>query len=259
MLTRPELTLTKQFVGPPELGNGGFVVGHLAAAVASTLPSGAVVGAGPIEVTLRAPLPIDAPFQFQFGDEGHVSLMSGEDVLATAKPATLELDVPEPPSADAARALRASSLSLKPGFHQQLGERIGVHPVCFCCGAEREEGDGLRVFPSMVEGRDDVTALWTPHESFADDDGMIGPEMIGAAIDCPGAFAFLENDERAGLLGRMVVEFTKPLKAGDETRIVGWRMETNGRKMMAGTAIFDSAGELIAKAKQTWFGFPSAG
>lgn len=256
MLTRAELTLTEQFVGPPELGNGGFVVGHLAAAVASTLPSGDVVGAGPVEVTLRAPLPIGAPFQFEFGNDGQVALKSGEDVLATAKPTSLEMQVPQPPSTNAARALRASSLSLKPGFHQQLGERLGVHPVCFCCGAEREEGDGLRVFPSVVEARDDVTALWTPHENFADACGLIGPEMIGAAIDCPGAFAFLENDERAGLLGRMVVEFLKPLKAGEETRIVGWRIGNDGRKMMAGTAIFDSAGELVAKAKQTWFGFP---
>lgn len=256
MLTWPELTLTTQFVGPPELGNGGFVVGHLASALASTLASGDVVGAGPVEVTLRAPLPLDVAFRFQFSDDGSVALVNGADVLATAKRVTLDMDVPEPPTADAAGALRASSLSLKPGFHQQLGERIGVHPVCFCCGAEREEGDGLRVFPSIVEGREDVTALWTPHAGFANDDGLIGPEMIGAAIDCPGAFAFLENDQRAGLLGRMVVEYLKELRAGDQTRIVGWRMETDGRKMMAGTAIFDSAGALVAKAKQTWFGFP---
>lgn len=252
MLTCPELTLTKQFVGPPALGNGGFVVGHMAGALAS----GDVVGAGAFEITLRAPVPIDIALRFQFSDEGGVALMSGEDMLATAKRTELDMQVPEPPTADAARSLRASSLSLKPGFNQQLGERIGVHPVCFCCGAEPEVGYGLRVFPSVVEGRDDVTALWTPHENFADEDGVVGSEMIGAAIDCPGAFAFLENDQRAGLLGRMTVEFVKELKAGDETRIVGWRMETNGRKMMAGTAIFDSAGDLVAKAKQTWFGFP---
>lgn len=252
MLIWPELTLTKQFVGPPALGNGGFVVGHMARALAS----GDVVGAGPIEVTLRAPVPIDIALRFQFSDEGGVALMNGEDVLATAKRTELDLDMLEPPSADAARALRPSSLSLKPGFHQQLGARIGVHPVCFCCGAEPEEGYGLRVFPSVVEGRDDVTALWTPHDNFAGENGLVGPEMIGAAIDCPGAFAFLENDQRAGLLGRMSVEFVKELKAGDETRIVGWRMETDGRKMIAGTAIFDSDGDLVAKAKQTWFGFP---
>lgn len=254
MLTWPELTLTEQFVGPPELGNGGFVVGQMASALAS----GDVVGAGAIEVTLRAPLPLDIPFRFQFDDDGGVALVNGENVLATARRVQLDLDMPQPPSAEAARVLRASSLSLKPGFHQQLGERIGVHPICFCCGAERGEGDGLRVFPAIVEGRDDVTALWTPHASFASEDGLVGPEMIGAAIDCPGAFAFLENDQRAGLLGRMTVEFIKPLKAGEETRIVGWRMETDGRKMMAGTAIFDSVGDLVAKAKQTWFGFPSA-
>lgn len=224
--------------------------------MASALASGKVVGAGAIEVTLRAPVPIDIAMRFQFSDEGGVTLMEGDDVLATAKHAELDVQVPEPPTADAARSLRASSLSLKPGFHQQLGARIGVHPICFCCGVEPEEGYGLRVFPSIVEGRDDVTALWTPHENFADENGLVGPQMIAAAIDCPGAFAFLENDQRAGLLGRMTVEFVKDLKAGDETRIVGWRMETDGRKMMAGTAIFDSAGDLVAKAKQIWFGLP---
>lgn len=100
-----------------------------------------------------------------------------------------------------------------------------------------------------------MTALWVPHADFARDEGTIGPEILGAAIDCPGAFAFLANDKRAGLLGRMTVEFLKPLKAGEETLITGWRIEVKGRKMIAGTAIFDASGGLVAKARQVWFGF----
>lgn len=252
MLTRQHLILTEQFIGPPDLGNGGYVVGHMAAALAG----GDVIGAGAIEVTLRAPLPLDVPFDFRFDDAGGVALMKGGEVMATAKKMDLDLDVPDPASPEAVRDVQSTSHSLKMGFHPTLGERLGVHPICFCCGAEREDGDGLRVFPVAVEGAGGVTALWTPHESFAREDGTIGPDIIGAAIDCPGAFAFLENDERAGLLGRMSVEFLKPLKAGEETRIAGWRIETDGRKMIAGTALFDGAGDLVAKAKQVWFGFP---
>lgn len=252
MLTRQHLTLTEQFIGPPDLGNGGYVVGHMANALAG----GDVIGAGAIEVTLRAPLPLDVSFDYRFDDAGGVALMSGDDVMATAKKVVLDLDVPGPASREAVREGQSTSHSLKMGFHPTLGERLGVHPICFCCGAEREEGDGLRVFPVAVEDATGVTALWTPHESFVWEDGTIGPEIIGAAIDCPGAFAFLENGERAGLLGRMSVEFLKPLNAGDETRIVGWRIETDGRKMIAGTAIFDGSGDLVAKARQIWFGFP---
>lgn len=254
MLTRQHLILTEQFIGPPDLGNGGYVVGHMAGALAG----GDVIGAGAIEVTLRAPLPLGVPFGYQFDDAGGVALMSGDDVMATAKRAELDITVPDPAPAEAVRRAQSTSHSLKMGFHSTLGERLGVHPVCFCCGAERGDGDGLRVFPVAVEGAGCVTALWTPHEGFAGEGGMIGPEIIGAAIDCPGAFAFLENGERAGLLGRMSVEFLKLLRAGEETRIVGWRIETDGRKMIAGTAIFDATGDLVAKAKQVWFGFPGA-
>ena len=255
MLTRRELTLTEQFVGPPNLGNGGYVVGYMAGVLADDKPEGHVYGAGAFEVTLRAPLPINAGLQTLHEDDG-LKLLQGETLLATARASALDLVVPLPASVEAARAHASSSLSLKPGFHQTLGERIGVHPICFCCGAERGESDGLRVFPAACDGDEGVTALWTPHECFAGEDGLIGPEIICAAIDCPGAFAFLENDQRAGLLGRMTVEFLKPLRAGDETRILGWRLGEDGRKMLAGTALFDSEGDLVAKAKQVWFGFP---
>lgn len=252
MLTRQELILTEQFVGPPDLGNGGYVVGHMA----SIISGGEVCGAGPVEVTLRAPLPLHVSLGYEFDDEDTLSLLHGVDVMASAKKTSLDLDVPEASQTEVVRAAVANSPSLKAGFHSTLGERLGVHPICFCCGAERDAGDGLRVFPAACKGDAHVAALWTPHERFASADGNVGPEIIGAAIDCPGAFAFLVNEERAGLLGRMTIEFFKPLKAGVETQIMGWRIEVDGRKMIAGTALFDDKGDLIARAKQTWFGFP---
>ena len=246
------LSISPQYIGPPDLGNGGYVVGLLAEA----LVGGDPVGRGAFEVTLRGPLPISKPLSLLAGDNDQIELADGDTLLATARKNELDLIVPEPGAVEDVIRGQAGSLSLKVGDHPTLGERLGVHPICFCCGAEREEGDGLRVFPVAVGEGGAVTAVWTPHAAFAREDGTVGAEVIAAAIDCPGAFAFLEEGKRAGLLGRMTVEFLKPLQAGQRTRIVGWQIGEDGRKMIAGTALFDGEGDVVAKSLQVWFGYP---
>jgi hypothetical protein len=79
---------------------------------------------------------------------------------------------------------------------------------------------------------------------------------VVAALDCPGAFAFIAGGVRAGLLGRIVVERYADVAVGEEHLVTGWQVGTEGRKMFAGTALFGPDGSLRAAAKATWFGFP---
>ena len=45
-------------------------------------------------------------------------------------------------------------------------------PRCFVCGPDRDEGEGLRIFPGLLEGGA-VAAPWVPHRAFADEGGVV--------------------------------------------------------------------------------------
>lgn len=237
-----QIEIPSRFGGPPNIGHGGYVAGLFA----ERTP-------GAVQVTLRRPAPLDQPLEMVDKGEGRWALMDGEHTVAASEPTTLEIEVPPPPTAEAARAAEAGSPSLYEGR--------GVHGTCFGCGSLREEGDGLRIFagPTTVDGHEMVAAAWTPGDSLAADDGTVARLWVLAALDCPGAFAFIVDQQRAGLLGRIVFEQYQPVQAHDEHVITGWRIGTDDRRMFAGTALFDSDRQLLAAAKATWFPFPGAG
>ncbi len=232
-----QIDIPSRFAGPPNMGHGGYVAGLFAQRTE-----------GAVQVTLRRPTPLDQPLELLDEGEGRWSLRSGDEVIAESEPSTLEIEVPPPPSIEAARAAEAGS----PSFYN---DERGVHPTCFGCGNLREEGDGLRVFvgPVEVDGHRQVAGTWTPADAFVDDDGLVDTQWVLAALDCPGAFAFIAEDTRAGLLGRIVFEQYAPVP-GDGTYVVtGWQAGEDGRKLFAGTALFDGAGTLLAAARATWF------
>ena len=93
------------------------------------------------------------------------------------------------------------------------------YPACFVCGPTRDEGDGLRIFPGPVEGRELYAAPWTPDDSVADDEGIVRPEFVWAALDCPsGIVTDLFGDVGRILLGRLAAELIEPLEAGTQLR-----------------------------------------
>jgi hypothetical protein len=76
-----------------------------------------------------------------------------------------------------------------------------------------------------------------------------------AALDCAGAFAFIVDGVRAGLLGRIVLAMHREVRAEQELIVTGWQIGRDGKKLLAGTALFTADGELCASAKATWFPF----
>jgi hypothetical protein len=75
-------------------------------------------------------------------------------------------------------------------------------PTCFSCGPDRAPGDGLQIFPGPLPGGDLWAAPWTPDPSVADQDGLVLPEVVWAALDCPIGFAAGVADT-VMVLGRM--------------------------------------------------------
>lgn len=245
---RDVITVPEARRGPPGSGNGGWVAGEMAALLRP------VVGdRTPVEVTLRAPVPLDTEMQVRVSD-GSLSIHHGDVLVAVAVPADLNLEVPEPPAFDEAVAAAGASMSRQPATHPMLpGVRTGPHPICFCCGAELGPDEGCHVEVSPFAERGMVAGAWRCPPVFAVD-GLLPEPIIFTALDCPGQFAWLaERPEGYGLLGRITGQVLAPVAADDDLIVTGWTLGSDGRKLFAGTALHRRDGELVARARSTWF------
>jgi hypothetical protein len=223
------ITIPARFNGPLDSGNGGYSCGVFAA------PLGGVA-----EVSLRSPVPLDAPLAVERQEDGSVRILDGETLVAEARPvAGVEVEVPDPVGVEDAR--RASTLYRSPSE--------GIFSRCFVCGPAREDSFG--VFAGLVEGRDLVASPWTPPEWAADSSGEVRPEFVWAALDCPTYFAAHPEEEGMPLsfLVRQSVEILAPVAAGVEHVVVAWRLGVEGRKRHVGAAVLSADGEPLAVAR----------
>ena len=116
------IIIDRRYCGPPNSGNGGYVCGRLARHIE-----------GGAEITLRAPPPLDKPLDVAAADDGVWELRDGATVVASGRPATLELARLEKASFDEACAAELLT-PIKPHEHPL--------PTCFVCGPARAHGDG---------------------------------------------------------------------------------------------------------------------
>jgi hypothetical protein len=218
-----EIVIERRFRGPIDSGNGGYVAGLVAAYVD-----------GPAEVTLRLPPPLETPLRVERGD-GRVRVLHGDALVAEAEPAVVELDVPAPPTLEQAREATSRHVRFgSPGFAE-----------CYVCGQRPAGEPALRIHVGEVAGREPLhAAAWRPEET--------GGEIVWAAIDCPGAYAVGAQGRGEVVLGRMAAEVRRVPAAGEDCVVVAWPLGDEGRKFFAGTALFTAAGELLARARQTW-------
>lgn len=260
--TRQQVVIDGRYCGPPGSANGGYVAGLMAEAVLSAhLRQCGPLRQAPqpaVQVTLRAPPPLDTPLALQVPGAALVTLRKGDTLLAEAQRATLDVSVPRAPSLAAARAMAAHH----EGFDEQ------VYGRCFVCGVERAEGDGLRIFSgadpnahstaaehSATPGL--VAAPFVPDESVCDD-GYARLTTMWAALDCSGYYAARQGKEIA-VLGRMTAELLAPAIVGEPHIAIGFPLGRDGRKLHAGTALFDADGTLLGRSRQVWIRLPSAG
>jgi hypothetical protein len=229
-----ELRLGERFCGPPATANGGYACG----AIAEQLGGG-------VEVTLRRPPPLGRPLPVRVGDGGAV-VLDGDELVAEAFPATVGLAVPATASLAEARAA--------PGRYPLFQGH--PFPTCFTCGPDRAAGDGLRILPGPLPGGELWAAPWTPDPSVADQDRLVVPAVIWAALDCPGGFAAGVGD-RVMVLGRMAARVLARPRAGMLHCLVAWRGgPAAGRKQPAGSALLDARGGVLAVARTIWVAIP---
>ncbi|MFI4972953.1 MAG: hypothetical protein ACHP84_00270 [Caulobacterales bacterium] len=234
-----EIIVARQFRGPPHSGNGGYVCGLM----------GRLID-GPSTAILRAPIPLDTPHTVERDGQAVRLLSAAGELLGEARPAGDDA-LPTPPAPpNLERAIAAGR-----GFP---GLERPFHPICFTCGDQLVEGEGLRVFTGQVPGgrQGFVAGPWTPHIAFADERGLIRPEVVWAALDCPGSVAWVVMQGGGGMLGTMTCEVVRPPAAGETCIVTAWPIEQSGRKKLSGTALFSADGELLARSHHVWIGRP---
>jgi hypothetical protein len=211
------IVIDSRFRGPDDSGNGGYTCGVIAREH----------GGEELEVTLRLPPPLDE--WLRLDADGRV--WDDHALVAEVREGAVELEPPAPVSWDEAVAAQAPDLD-------------SPFPHCFVCGHAR--ADGLHIHAGAVEGRDVVAAPW----QVAPD--TVGPEFVWAALDCPGAYATGVLGRGTIVLGRLTARVERVPEAGERCVVVGWPLESEGRKHGAGTALFTDAGELLGLARALW-------
>lgn len=226
-----QISVPARFRGPPRSGNGGYTCGLMAE------PLG-----GPVRAMLRQPPPLDTPIDIVRDGDG-VTAMVGETLIGTAVPGNVTIDLPEIPDAAGLKAARDAYLD---------AADIHAIPGCFVCGPKRTPGDALCLFTGPVPGSRVNADVWVPDAGYAGADGLVRPEFIWAALDCPTAFALRHGDTKLCLLGSLTAEIHRRPKPGERLIAMAWKQRVDGRKNYADGALVDEAGKVIAAANAVW-------
>jgi hypothetical protein len=224
------VTIPARFNGPPDSGNGGYSCGLLAARIN-----------GPARVRLHRPPPLDRALTVR-EDGDALAMLDGDELVGSAVAAPLRLDPPAPPTL--ARAREATRRY--PCYEGH------VFPTCFVCGPGRPGEDGLGLFPGPVRDGRLLACPWRPAADLLAADGAVRPEIVWAALDCPGYFACFGEHVRPAVLGELHAERHGPVPGGEELVVYAWPLGKDGRKYFAGSAVARPGGEVLAAARATW-------
>jgi hypothetical protein len=227
------IVIPSRFNGPPDSGNGGYTCGLVAGFVGN-----------PAEVSLRAPPPLERPLEVERSN-GEVAVRHGDTLVAEARAAALDLDVPEPVSLDDAVA----------GHREGHRRWDDVHPFprCVVCGPAREGEDGFGILAGPVGDGGVFASDWTPDPSLGDEHGEVRPESVWAALDCPSSSPVGNPDGNPPIvLAQLTARLKGPVHVARPHVVISWPIEMDGRKRWAGSAIFTEHGELLAMARALW-------
>ncbi len=231
--TLETIVIDSRFCGPPDSANGGYVCGRLARHLD-----------GPVQVTLRKPPPLNRALRVvpATEDGAAIQLLNGHTLIAEARQAELQLDIPGSPTISEAKL----------AVQAYTGFKVHSFPTCFVCGPDRSKGDGLQIFAGKLDGREMVASPWEPDISLADSGGYVRSEFLWAALDCPGAFAVIDLYDIPLLLGRLTAQVDPRVRPGERCIVIGWPIAHEGRKHTAGTALFSASGDLLGWARAIW-------
>ncbi|MFI6051710.1 PaaI family thioesterase [Streptomyces violascens] len=241
------ITVPAHLQGYPGVAFGGYVAGVLAGRAFPELSTASEQG-GPqpkaVRVDFWRPVPTGVPVRIAETTDGGIELTSGEAVLAFAFPAEQSVEVPEAPSWAEASAAGDAYRAAPPSGSVD----------CFGCGLDRTPDTGLRQHCGPVPGRALVATAWTPGPQLADAEGMLPPELVWGALDCPGnAAGRLLGTQRPGAVtASLTATLLRPVGVGERLISYAWLRSEEGRKHHMGVALASASGDLCAVATSLW-------
>jgi hypothetical protein len=227
-----QITIDHRFCGPPQSGHGGYTAGLFAT----------TLGPGPAEVRLRRPPPLDVPLDVVPTDDG-AELRHGADVVATARPAQVDVEPIEPVTV--AEATRAEDRFIWRDDHP--------FDTCFGCGTSRAVGDAWRTFGGETASGDAVASRAVPPGDLLDATGRVPAGQVWAALDCITAAALSVADaplHPPWVLGTFAVDIRADVPASGLV-VMAWPLELDGRKFRSAGALY-ADGVAVAVARATW-------
>jgi hypothetical protein len=227
------LRLDPRLNGPLRSANGGFASGVIAQTVGGTA-----------SVRLVRPIPLRTPLEVERDVDGtHARVTDpGHRLVAEVRRVDpFTMTPPVKPGFAEAEAARAAS-PLHGARHLLSG--------CVVCGPERR--DGLGVTPGPMLHRSDVLAApFVPQERDATD-GVVRPEAVWGALDCPSYPAAAMLGRRLGLLGTMTAHLHRDVFVGERLVSVGWTLDGGRRATRTASALLDERGDVVASARAVW-------
>jgi hypothetical protein len=228
------LTVAARFCGPPGTANGGWLAGRLAAEL----------DAATVSVRLRRPTPLERPLELR-RDGDAVELLDGEELLARAEPAGLDLEVPGAPPVDVAAAVAAA---LPPRTDHPF-------PECFGCGPHRRPGDAVAALLGPLPDRPELWAgVWHPTAELPSSGGEAASEAVWAALDCPSLQPLATGEPH--VLGTLVARQERPVRLDADHVLLAWALGRDGRRATSASAVVGPDGAVCARARATWFAVP---
>lgn len=226
--------IARQFNGPNNSANGGYVAGLIGARMTGGSPAATTVD-------LRKPPPLETDLEWVV-DGARTDLRHQDVTVASGRAG--ELDPRDPLVAPVDTAAARAARDAYEGYEDH------PFPRCFTCGSARAQGDGLRLFSGpLPDGR--MACPWTPHERFGDADGLLAPPYMWAALDCPGGWA-AHIKAKPMVLARMTASLYRRPRVGEECVAVGALRGVERRKNLTATALYGEDGELLGRADQIW-------
>ena len=228
------LMIESTYCGPPESAHGGVAVGRFAQ----------LVDAGPVEVRLLGPPPLDTPMEARPEPDGAVLVTGPGGDVARVRALSQPLDL-APFDRVAAKEVESAAAD----YLHDAAENGHAFPTCFACGPDRHDTSALRQFSGRASDGEMVARFGVPGE------GPLPDWLSLAGLDCPsGHTVFNLADEPPGVvvLGSMQCQLAAEAHAGVDYQARGRLVSVDGRKLTSEVAMLAPDGTTVAEARAIW-------